>query len=60
MSNVDDVFNKIMAMPIKNLLVLCATAIETEMKEKQIDALLMALEVKLQKRRIEKNLEGEK
>lgn len=52
MSRANEVFDKVMNLPLRDLLILCSTAIDSKMEEKRLDALLLALETRLQKRRI--------
>lgn len=56
MSNAEQLFNKIEKLPLHKLLQLCASAVETKMEEKRLNALLMLLETKLQSRRISAQL----
>lgn len=61
MSKAQSVFEKIEALPLENLLRLCATAIETKLEQKRLDAILLFLETKLQSRRmlIQLNIKGD-
>ena len=52
MSKANEVFDKVMKLPLRDLLILCSTAIDSKMDEQRLDALLLALETRLQKRRI--------
>ena len=52
MSKADDIFKTLENLKISELLVLCANAYETNLDKMRLDALLLLLETKLQKRRL--------
>lgn len=52
MNKADEVFNKIMNLPMPELLKLCASALEEKMEAKRLDTLLMILEMRLSKQRM--------
>lgn len=52
MSTADQIFEKVMKLSLNDLLILCSTAIETEMDKKRFDFLLLVLETRLKKRRV--------
>ena len=56
MSKADEVFDKVMKLPLRDLLILCSTAIDSKMDDKRLNALLLALETRLVKRRIMESL----
>lgn len=62
MNKVEVIFNQIESLKLNELLMLCAGAIEKELKQEVIDSLLMHLEMRIQKRRMMRSLgikEGE-
>lgn len=52
MSKAEEIFNKVNAMPLKDLMILCSNAIDMKMEKTRLDALLLILETKLRLRRI--------
>lgn len=56
MSDIEKLHQKLMTMPLNELLSVCAVAIENKIDESRTDILLMILETRLQKRRMLKRL----
>lgn len=61
MSKADELFEKIIKLPLKDLLILCGNSLDSDIGEERISVLFKILEMRLQKRRIAKHigLEGE-
>ncbi len=56
MNQSEKLFEKIISLPLKDLLILCANSLEMEgMEEKKIDVLFLILETRLQKRSLMKS-----
>lgn len=52
MNNADKLFDKLHKMPIGDLLILCGEAVNMKMDKKKLDAILLLLETRLQKKRM--------
>lgn len=52
MSEVDKLVDKLTKLPLKDLLVLCATAIDVKMEKQRLNSLLLYLETRLRKKRL--------
>lgn len=52
MNAVEKLFDKLMKIPLNELLTACAMAVEEKMEQKRADVLFIALESRLQKRRL--------
>jgi hypothetical protein len=52
MTQVQKIFDKLMQMPLNDLLMACSMALESGMDSKRIDIPFLALEARLQKRRM--------
>lgn len=52
MSAVDELFKRLEKLELSQLLMVCAQGIESKLEQKRLDAILLLLETRLQKRRM--------